>query len=149
MAIEQFPDNAQVWIYGADRFLNEAEEAFAQEQLNHFVGQWAAHGAELSAEGIIFHHNFIVIVSDESKVKASGCSIDSSVRFIKDLGKEINVDFFNRLKILIEKNGEFKRVHFNELANYSEWNMFDLTIKNLKDFKEKWVLPIRESQYIR
>ena len=70
-------------------------------------------------------------------MKASGCSIDSSVRFIKELGKELQVDFFNRLSVLIEKEGELKRIHFNQLDEYKNWNIFDTTITRLDQMRER------------
>ena len=94
---ESFPENSQVWIYSSTRFFTNEEEVFITTNLDQFISQWATHGTDLFANATILHHSFIVIVADENKVKSSGCSIDSSVRFIKDLGKELNIDFFNRM----------------------------------------------------
>ena len=148
MFFENYPDNSQVWIYGADRFLSATEEIFAKEQLDAFVGQWAAHGTELSAEGAIIFHNFIVIVANENQVKASGCSIDASVRFVKSLGAELGIDFFNRLSVLLEKEGSFKRISFSELSSHKDWNMFDPMVKTLGDFRSNWVVKVEESVFV-
>jgi hypothetical protein len=148
MLFENFPDNSRVWIYAADRFLTTEEEIFVKRNIDAFVDQWAAHGSELAAAGAILNHTFIVLIADESNVAASGCSIDSSVRFIKDLGKELNIDFLNRLSIVIEKEGEFKHIHFNDLSSCPDWNMFDATVKNLKEFRENWKMPIKESPFV-
>ena len=145
---EQFPDNSQVWVYSSDRFLSGTEEEFANEQLTAFIAQWAAHGTDLFAEFKIIDHNFIVIVADENKVKASGCSIDSSVRFIKDLGKELGINFFNRLSVLIEKDGEYKRIHFSDLSSFPDWNLYNTMAKNLSDLRGSWKSPISKSQFV-
>lgn len=149
MLFPDYPESARVWIYAADRFLSGTEEAFAQEHLNAFLKQWAAHGTDLFAEGAILHNTFVVIVADEEKVKASGCSIDSSVRFIKELGKELQVDFFNRLSVLVEKEGELKRIHFNELDQYKDWNVFDTTITYLGRMRERFSVPVLDSGWVR
>ena len=149
MIFEKFPDNSRVWIYAADRFLKAEEEVFVKRNLDAFVDQWAAHGSELAAAGVILEHTFIVLIADESNVSASGCSIDTSVRFIKDLGKELNIDFLNRLSIVIEKDGELKHIHFNDLSSYPDWNMYDASVKNLKEFRENWKQLIKESSFIR
>ncbi|MFN5844956.1 MAG: hypothetical protein ACK46O_04505, partial [Flavobacteriia bacterium] len=149
MLFPLYPETSRVWIYGADRFLSGTEEVFAQEQLDFFIHKWAAHGTELAAEGFILHHTFVVIVADEEKVKASGCSIDSSVRFIKELGKELQVDFFNRLSILIEKEGELKRIHFNQLDEYKNWNIFDTTITRLDQMRDRFTIPVLDSGWMR
>lgn len=149
MLFEKFPENSRIWVYTADRFLTADEEAWLQRNLDDFVGQWAAHGTEMYAANTILDHVFVVLATDETKVPASGCSVDASVRFMKDLGKELNIDFLNRLSIVIEKDGEFKHIHFNELSSYSDWNMFDQTIRNLKEFRENWKIPVSESAFVR
>ncbi len=149
MLFPNYPESARVWIYGADRFLSGTEEVFAQEKLDAFLKHWAAHGTELFAEGSILFHTFVVIVADEEKVKASGCSIDSSVRFIKELGKELQVDFFNRLSVLVEKEGDLKRIHFNELDQYKDWNVFDTTITQIGKMRERFSVPVPDSGWVR
>lgn len=149
MLFDRFPSDSQVWIYGSNRFFTESEKNFIDNELKQFVANWAAHGSELFADATVLHNNFVIIVADENKVKASGCSIDSSTRFIKELGKALNIDFFDRLSILIEKEGEFKRVHFNDLSKHPDWNVFDPMIKTLQDLRENWVKPVNQSAFVR
>jgi hypothetical protein len=146
---ESFPENSQVWIYSSTRFFTNEEEVFITSNLDQFISQWATHGTDLFANATILHHSFIVIVADENKVKSSGCSIDSSVRFIKDLGKELNIDFFNRMSILLRKADEYKRIHFSDLSNHLEYEMFNPMVKTLKDLRERFILPVSESELIR
>ena len=42
-----------------------------------------------------FKDKKIVLIADEEKATASGCSIDSSVKCIKSIGSQLNIDFFN------------------------------------------------------
>jgi hypothetical protein len=143
-----FPDSSQVWIYGANRFFTEQEEVLVRQALNEFTTDWAAHGAELRATSTILFKNFIVIVADESVAKPSGCSIDSSVRFIKEIGSKLKIDFFNRLYMLIEKDGDLKRVHFSDLSRYSDWNVFNPLVKTIGEMKLNWIIPVNESDLI-
>lgn len=143
-----FPDSSQVWIYGANRYFTDQEESLVQQALNEFTADWAAHGAELRATSTILFKNFIVIVADENVAKASGCSIDSSVRFIKEIGSKLKIDFFNRLYMLIEKEGELKRVHFSDLSSYSDWNLFNPLVKTLGEMRSNWIVPVKESALI-
>ena len=53
--------NSRVWIYAADRFFSEEESTQIQILLNDFVGQWAAHGKSLFAEGHVLENKFIVL----------------------------------------------------------------------------------------
>lgn len=143
-----FPDSSQVWIYGANRYFTDQEEALVQQAMNEFTADWAAHGAELRATSAILFKNFIVIVADENIAKASGCSIDSSVRFIKEIGSKLKIDFFNRLYMLIEKDGELKRVHFSDLSDHSDWNVFNPLVKTLGEMKLNWIIPVSESDLV-
>jgi hypothetical protein len=146
---DSFPENSQVWIYSSTRFFTNVEEDFITSNLDQFINQWATHGTELFAKGVILHHSFIVIVADENKVKSSGCSIDSSVRFIKDLGKELNIDFFNRMSILLKKEDEYKRIHFSELSNHLEYEMFNPMVKTLKDLNENFLIKVAHSELVK
>ena len=149
MLFPNFPENSKVWVYAANRFFTEHESKIIQHNVDLYTKQWAAHGSGLIATGLILHNSFIVLVADENQVKASGCSVDSSVRFIKDIGEEFEVDFFNRLYLLIEKNREFKRIHFNELQNYLDWNLFNPLVQNLQELRNYWHLRISESQFVK
>lgn len=149
MLFDSFPEDSKVWVYSAERQLSEQEQGLIKPYLKEFIEQWATHGTELTADAGILINNFIVFIVDEKKVKASGCSVDSSVRFIKDLGKNLNIDFFNRLSLLIEKDGEYKRIHFNDLTEYKDWNMFNPLINDLKELRENWKISVSESGFVK
>jgi len=149
MLFDSFPEDSKVWVYSAERNLSEQEQSLIKPYLEEFIEQWATHGTELTADAGILINNFVVFVVDEKKVKASGCSVDSSVRFIKDLGKNLNIDFFNRLSLLIEKEGEHKRIHFNDLTEYKDWNMFNPLVNDLKGLRENWKIPVSESGFVK
>lgn len=142
--MKNLPVNSRIWIFSSDRFLTEEEQVSLSENLEHFLQKWATHGKELYGSFEILHNNFVVIGVDESKIPASGCSIDTLTHFIKEQGRNINVDFFNRMKLLVSKNGELKRINFSELNDFTDWEIFDPTITNVKDFTSKWLIPVSE-----
>src|SRR3546814_18178135 len=45
------------------------------------------------------YNRFIVVMVDETNSAASGCSIDSLHRFMKELEKALNIQLFDRLHI--------------------------------------------------
>ena len=98
----EFPDHSRVWIYQADRQLDGTELAFVKDGLDAFIADWAAHGKGLQARGEVVYGRILILCVNESSVHASGCSIDSSVRFVKALGSELGVDFFDRLHLNAE-----------------------------------------------
>lgn len=136
------------WIYQADRALNATEKAWVEEQLADFVGQWAAHGAKLTAQGAVVGDYHVVIAVDQSVAGASGCSIDASVRFIKTIGAELGVNFFDRLKLLTEnENHQQKLIPFSEIKNYPDAFVYNNLVSTVADFETKWKTKVSESPF--
>jgi hypothetical protein len=132
-------DSTKVWIYQSDRRLTSDEQTFIQNNLNQFVTQWKSHGTDVNGTGLILHHRFIVLMVDV----ASGCSIDKSVHFIKNIGSNINADFFNRMLITyIDKDGNHQTVELHELeSKYKQLEIddetlfFDVLVQSKKEFE--------------
>lgn len=118
------------------------------EEISHFVNQWAAHGSGLFGHGIIINQYFLVLAVDESRVGASGCSIDSSVKFIKALGEKYGINFFDRLNMVIHDQGEDKLVHFSELKEYPNAELYDPMITDLGTLRSNWLKPVIKTSYV-
>jgi hypothetical protein len=142
---QDFSLSSRVWVYASNRALNSTESTYVQDEINEFVKQWATHGKELVAKGAVLFDRFIILTVDEQKVGASGCSIDSSVHFVKALGKELNVNFFDRLNLYIINDQEIKQIHISEMVNFADWNLFDPMIANLEQLINSWIVPVNES----
>lgn len=137
-------EQAKVWSYQADRLLTDTEVQWITEQLNPFLEEWAAHGTKLKAYGEVVNNAHLLLAVDESAHNASGCSIDTSVRFIKQLEKELQVSFFNRLKMLTLSNGQFVYVNYADLAGLpADTVVFNNTISNVGEFKNRWKVPVK------
>ena len=138
---EGFSDESRVWLYNASRPIEPTEAAFVQENLEHFASQWKAHSTPLKAKACMLNEYTIVFVVDQSEASASGCSVDSSVRFVKELGKELDVDFFNRMQVVVENREGQRSLHpyrkLSELENHSYYNPL---IDTLKGLKEDWLV---------
>lgn len=94
-----FSANSRVWVYAADRLLAPGEAMWLKQDLLSFVSNWKAHQAPLRAHADVLYNSVVVIMVDENLNAASGCSIDKSVEMIKNAGKKLQVDFFNRMLI--------------------------------------------------
>lgn len=139
------PDSARIWMYAANRELKQDEVAWIRQNIQQFILGWNNHGKELTADGEVFENRFIVLSVNEAMVNASGCSIDSSVRFVKEIGKELNVDFFDRLNLWVKNNNSIERIHVSDLAKYPDGQLFDPMIGSLGDFHSSWLVPVQES----
>ena len=145
LSFPDLPGSSRVWIYSSDRSFDGTESIFIQESINEFIESWAAHGKGLRAEGKLIEDRFIVIAADESMVAASGCSIDSSVRFIKELQDQLNNNFFDRLKLTITNGKELKQIHISNLTDFPDWFLYDPMIADLDSFRHSFLKPVSES----
>lgn len=144
---------SKVWIYQADRFLEEEEITILDTATSDFVKEWAAHGSNLKAYGRIYHERFLVLIVDETEAGASGCSIDSSVHFVKDIGKVLDIDFFKRTEMVyVQEEGRMDTFDLSKIQK--EWGegtintdtrVFNNLVKTKEELETQWLLPIKET----
>ncbi len=141
-----FSLNSKVWIYLSNRKFDSTESDYIQTILNQFTqNDWKTHGKALRASGQLLLNQLIVLIVDEDLNNASGCSIDSSVHMIKKLGSELNVDFFNRLYLLVLRDDQIRYVHINDLKNYKGWKLVNPMISNLSELQNQFILDVEKS----
>ena len=100
--IDSMPAHARVWVYKAARDISHAEQKLVHEHGAMFTSNWAAHGAPLDACVEVLHDRFVVVAVDEVQAEASGCSIDKSVGFIKQLEHDLNLMLTDRMVVVYE-----------------------------------------------
>lgn len=110
-----YSPDSKVWIYQSSRPFTEEEISAINDQLAIFTKQWTAHNAQLQAQGNIIEDRLILLIVDETHTAASGCSIDTSVHFIKSLEKKFNVDLFDRTLVNFYRDGTLSSVHLQDL----------------------------------
>jgi hypothetical protein len=148
--VENFSPSSRVWYYLSDRTFDGTESDYIQSKIDEFVNvHWKSHGAKLNATGILLHNKIIALSVDDSSLGASGCSIDSSVKFIKELGAELKVDFFNRMYVLISNGKEFQGIHISDLANFKDWSLLNPIVTTVQDVQEKGAIAVSESELVR
>ena len=143
----QFPDQSKIWLYQSDRALNSEEVLELENELTTFVSGWAAHGSKLWASAKVLNPYFAIVAVDDSLVPPSGCSVDASVHKMKDLGLKMGINFFDRMKITIQEDGELKQIHFSNLDSYQEALIFDPLVTSLGELRAEWPKPIEKSSF--
>jgi hypothetical protein len=144
----ELPEHARVWIYVSDRKFTEEETEIISNEINSFVVSWKAHQKSLKAAGTLLLNRCIVLAVDEDTESVSGCSIDSSVKIVKSIGLKYNVDFFNRLNMLILKNGETSLVSYHDLNNHKDNYIYNPNISSLKNLRENWLVKVKDSPFV-
>lgn len=149
---ENFSDNSRVWVYQSNRLFTLSEAFEIEKLLNNFCSQWHSHGDAVQAYANLFFGQFVVLMTDETNVKVSGCSTDSSVHFIKALGEKFNVDFFNRSNLAFVVKDKIQVLPMNQI-NYAVANgfiqpdtlYFNNTVLNKKELETNWIIPVKNS----
>ncbi len=155
--IENLHDQSRVWIYRSSRVLEGEEINKADAWLRKFIDQWTAHSQKLNAFGKVYCGRFIVIVLDEySSSEASGCSIDAQVRFLKEVGNDLNVDFFDRLHFDFDIEGEVVSYHKDDVKKLLKQGalsdaslVFDHLVKTKREFDQNWRKELAQSWHYR
>jgi hypothetical protein len=150
-------DSSRVWIYQADRFLAYDELDKTRELLFPFLQGWVSHDNKLATYGNVFHRRFLALFVDESQAhSASGCSIDASVRFVKELGANLGVDFFSRMTYCYLQDDEVQSVEHATLPKLyasgdvdDETIFFDNLVKDKGQFLQHWTRPLKDSWHYR
>lgn len=147
-----FSPQSRVWIYQSDRKFTSLEESEILDKLATFTNQWKAHGNELLAKAEIRYGFFIILTVDESRAGVTGCSIDSSVRLIKEIEQEYHVDLFNRFNIAYRLDDEVKvqgKEDFETLVNIKQVTpdtiVFNNMVQTLAELETKWEVPFKNS----
>lgn len=145
---DELPPQARLWIYQANRPLTEAEQAEIKPLLQRFATEWSSHGKGLQASAGLLHDRFLVLANNEAATAASGCSIDASVRFVKELEERFGVSFFDRSQLAFLKEGEVEAVAMNDLkskvaAGDIDKNTlyFDTLVNNYGELQQAWPKP--------
>ena len=97
---DQMPPSARTWVYTSNRILTPSESSQVVERLTPFLSEWSSHGTPLKAACEVLDQVIIVVAVENGFEAASGCSIDKSVRTLKDLEQELAISLFDRLQIV-------------------------------------------------
>ncbi|MEO5570509.1 MAG: ABC transporter ATPase [Bacteroidia bacterium] len=146
------PGSSRIWIYQCNRELTNYEIGEIKNLAGNFVNEWTAHQQTLHASFEILHRIFLVLAVDENKNDASGCSIDKSVYFVRQIEKQFNVSFFDRMAVAF-RTGE--KIQVKPLNDFLEWykkeklsddlHVFNNLVVTKQEMNTKWEIPLKES----
>lgn len=152
----EFSPASRIWVYQTNRELTETEIVKLQPLLNQFAQSWTTHNQQLKAAAQIVFNHFIILLVDESQAGASGCSIDKSVHFMKEVESEFNINLFDRFQTAYFSGDEIKtanREAFETLLREGKVNaetiVFNNMVSTLADLESKWQVPLKNSWHNR
>lgn len=149
---QDFNDNSRVWIYQCNRLFTLSEALEIEELLENFTNTWLSHGAKVKGYANLFFGQFIVLMADETATGVSGCSTDSSVRLIKNIEQDYNVNLFDRQSLAFVVKERIQLLPMEQI-NYAMENefitadtlYFNNTIQTKSELLTNWIIPVKES----
>ena len=155
-AYKNLPNNSRVWIYQSDREFNNKEVELIKEESEDFINQWTRHGDDLKGSFTIKYNHFLVLAVDESYNNISGCSIDSSVRFIQQLQNKLQLDLINKMNISFKDNNNINILKLSDFQRFikeekitPETIVFNNMITTKQELETHWEVPLLNSWHKR
>jgi hypothetical protein len=150
------PPDTRVWIYQSSREFSAEEVSLIRKLSEEFIRQWTSHGQLMKASVEVFYSRFIVVFADETAASASGCSIDRSVQFIKDLQEEFSVSLLDRTLIAWRSGGKiltaplpaFERMIAEQKVD-GDTVVFNNLVSTKAGFELQWEIPLSQSWLVR
>lgn len=149
-------DVSRIWLYQSDQKFTEEQVAQLEKDMSTFLTSWTAHGASLKAGFEIKYDRFIVIGLDQSEAEATGCSIDTQVRFIIAQQEELGVDLLDKMNVTYYQND---RIHYKTLLEFKKMIkdgavskntvVFNNLVANVGEYRTNWEIPAIDSWHSR
>lgn len=149
---KDFSDDAKVWIYQSNRILSIDEALHLGNMIEEFTSDWNTHGKANKGLVQLIFGQFIIIMIDETSHLISGCSIDASVRFIKEVEKTFSISLFDRQALAFVVKDKIQVIPMNQVAYAIENGFvqgdtlfFNNLVTNKKELFNKWIIPAKSS----
>lgn len=147
-----FHADSRVWIYQSSRLFTLSEALTIEDKLNEFTSSWLSHGTPVKGEAHLLFGQFIVLLADERATGVSGCSTDSSVRLIKLIEQEFNVNLFDRITLSFIIKDKIQLLPISQLQYGIENGFinadtlyFNNLVQNKEELENSWIIPIKDS----
>ncbi|HEV8084128.1 MAG TPA: hypothetical protein VGP55_13055 [Chitinophagaceae bacterium] len=149
---KDFDGSSRVWVYQSNRSFTLNETIEIEELLQNFTSNWNSHGSQVKGFANLFFGQFIIVIADETEIGVSGCSTDSSVRVIKNIEEDYQVQLFDRQTLAFAVDERIQLIPLS-LLNYeidtemvtADTLYFNNTILTKKDLINNWIIPAGQS----
>jgi hypothetical protein len=152
---DQLPPDARLWVFPAQRPLNDEERRRVLAEADAFIAQWMAHGVPLTAGRDLRHNQFVLVGVNERAAGVSGCSVDALVRRMDQLGRELGVDLVDNAPVQYRERDHIKRVSRDEFAALAakgavslDTVVFDNTVTKVEDVR-RWEVRAADAWHAR
>lgn len=155
ITFENICSEARIWIYQSTIELNKEQVLGISGFLVSNIEEWSSHGAPIKGSFSFYYNRFLIIAADTNFNATSGCSIDTSSRWIKQINSDFNLDFFDRSQGYLE-NEELKFFPILQARKYissgiisSDTIILNNQISKKCDLDVNWKIKASESIFKR
>lgn len=153
LEFDQMPAQARIWVYQSERKFTAAEKAWIEDRLRQFCEQWNTHGAMMPTSFTIKFDQVVILSVDESQLGASGCSIDSSVRALREIEQNLGVNLLDQGKVGFLEDGDNFMVNSVFKVKESVQNgilnqdtlVLNPMVREKKDLQGNWLMSAKET----
>jgi len=157
LQLEDLPDDSRVWVFGADRGLDDGATDLLLRDVDRFLAQWHAHGAPLTTARDWRDQRFLTVAVDQSTAGASGCSIDGLYRSLKSLEPRLGASLVTSgLVFYRDDKGRVQSVdrdRFSALGAERKITphsrVFDPTVTSLGEWRARFELNAEDSWHAK
>ncbi|MBW3467640.1 hypothetical protein EGN73_07405 [Arthrospiribacter ruber] len=153
LEFDQMPAQARIWVYQSERKFTATEKAWIEDRLRQFCVNWNTHGAMMPTSFTIKFDQVIILSVDESQLGASGCSIDSSVRTLREIEQKLGVNLLDQGKVGFLEEGDSLIVNSVFKVKESVQNgilnqdtlVLNPMVREKKDLKDNWLMSAKDT----
>lgn len=150
--INALSDASRIWLFGIAPALDDAKRARILQQVDHFLGGWAAHNVPVTSAREILHDTFLLIAVDQQS-ETSGCSIDRMFGLLRQLERDLGAAILDPNLVFVRHGdgrvGAMTRDDFRASAD-PHTVVFDTLAERLGDVRSgRWERPAAESWHAR
>jgi hypothetical protein len=151
------PSDARLWIFAAERTLTDDEQQKLLALVDAFLDQWKAHNRPLTSARELQYGQFLFVGVDEAAAGASGCSVDTMVRSMTTLERELGLELVNHGPVVFREGETIVREPRPAFAARArrgdatpETIVFNNTLTSVGELRAgRWEVPARESWHQR
>ncbi len=145
-----YPGGSRIWIFGAQRELDDGEATLLLSEVDDFLASWKAHGVALRAARAWRYDRFLIVCADTAAAHPSGCSIDALTGTLRDMEARTGVRFLGNEAVWFrDRDGRIRRTgrpEFRLLAEAGEVTpesvVFDNSLTRLDELRDgQWEGP--------
>jgi hypothetical protein len=153
IGFEKLNKSSKVWVFQSSSEIPESLFENISIDTKNFLEELNSHGNSLNSSFKLIYNHFLIIAVENTKNEISGCSIDTIIRFVKNLELRYNLSFFDRLIVKYkEENNNIKSTSLDEFKSIyktkkisDKITVFNNLVKNIDELENIWETNIQNT----